>query len=95
MLLVSVGTINLKYKKKIPALDFLMSVELIVLIAALIVSWLVFAALINVVKTTVKTAIAIAAIVLVLQLVFGIAPQALWLQIVQLPQIIWHQVVGK
>ena len=72
-----------------------MSVELIVLIAALIVSWLVFAALINVVKTTLKTAIAIAAIVLVLQLVFGIAPQALWLQIVQLPQIIWHQVVGK
>ena len=72
-----------------------MSVELIVLIAALIVSWLVFAALINVVKTTVKTAIAITAIVLVLQLVFGIAPQALWQQIVQLPQIIWHQVVGK
>ena len=72
-----------------------MSVELIVLIAALIVSWLVFAALINVVKTTLKTAIAIAAIVLVLQLVFGIAPQALWQQIVQLPQIIWHQVVGK
>ena len=95
MSLVSVGTINLKYKNKIPALDLLMSVELIVLIAALIVSWLVFAALINVVKTTLKTAIAIAAIVLVLQLVFGIAPQALWLQIVQLPQIIWHQVVGK
>ena len=95
MSLVSVGTINLKYKNKIPALDLLMSVELIVLIAALIVSWLVFAALINVVKTTLKTAIAIAAIVLVLQLVFGIPPQALWLQIVQLPQIIWHQVVGK
>ena len=95
MLLVSVGTINLKYKNKIPALDLLMSVELIVLIAALIVSWLVFAALSKVVKSTVKTAIAIAAIVLVLQLVFGIAPQALWQQIVQLPQIIWHQVVGK
>ena len=70
-----------------------MSVELIVLIAALIISWLVFAALINVVKTTVKTAIAIAAIILVLQLVFGITPQALWQQIVQLPQ--WHQVIGK
>ncbi len=72
-----------------------MSVELIVLIAALIVSWLVFAALINVVKTTVKTAIAIAAIVLVLQLVFGIAPQTLWQQMTQLPEILWHLVTRK
>lgn len=95
MLLVTVGTINLKYKKKIPDLDLLMSVELIVLIAALIVSWLVFAALINVVKTTVKTAIEIAAIVLVLQLVFGIAPQALWQQMTQLPEILWHLVTRK
>jgi uncharacterized membrane protein (UPF0182 family) len=71
-----------------------MPVELIILIAALIVSWLVFTALIKVVKTTVSTAIAIAAIVLVLQLVFGINPQDLWQQITQLPQIVWHLVTG-
>jgi uncharacterized membrane protein (UPF0182 family) len=71
-----------------------MPVELIILIAALIVSWLVFTALIKLVKTTVSTAIAIAAIVLVLQLVFGINPQDLWQQITQLPQIVWHLVTG-
>ncbi len=71
-----------------------MPVELIILIAALIVSWLVFTALIKLVKTTVSTAIVIAAIVLVLQLVFGINPQDLWQQITQLPQIVWHLVTG-
>lgn len=72
-----------------------MPIELIILIAALIVSWLVFTALVKVVKTTVSTAITIAAIVLVLQLVFGVAPQELWQQITQLPQILWNLVMGK
>lgn len=72
-----------------------MPTDLIILIAALIVSWLVFTALIKVVKTTVSTAIAIAAIVLVLQLVFGINPQDVWQQITQLPQILWHVVTGN
>lgn len=72
-----------------------MPIELITLIAALIVSWLVFAALIKVLKTTVTSAIAIAAIVLILQLAFGIAPQHLWQQITQLPEILWHLVKGK
>lgn len=72
-----------------------MPTDLLILIAALIVSWLVFTALIKIVKTTVSTAIAIAAIVLVLQLVFGINPQDLWQQITQLPQILWHVVTGN
>lgn len=72
-----------------------MPIELITLIAALIVSWLVFTTLIKVVKTTVKTAITIAAIVLILQLAFGIAPQQLWQQITQLPEILSHLVKGK
>ena len=72
-----------------------MPAQLIILIAALIVSWLLFTALIKVVKTTVSTAITIAAIVLVLQLAFGIAPQDLWQEITQLPQILWHLVTGK
>ena len=72
-----------------------MPIELIILIAALIVSWLVFTALVKVVKTTVSTAITIAAIVLILQLIFGVAPQELWQQITQLPQILWNLVRGK
>ncbi len=72
-----------------------MPTDLIILIAALIVSWLVFTALIKVVKTTVSTAIALTAIVLVLQLVFRINPHDLWQQITQLPQILWHIVTGN
>ena len=71
-----------------------MPVELIILIAAVIVSWLVFTALIKIVKTTVTTAIAIAAIVLILQILFGVIPQDLWQQITQLPQIVWHLITG-
>lgn len=72
-----------------------MPIDLLILIAALIVSWLIFTALIKVVKTTVSTAIAIAAIVLVLQLAFGVNPQDLWEQITQLPQTLWHTITGN
>jgi hypothetical protein len=72
-----------------------MPVELIILIAAIVVSWLVFTALIKIVKTTATTAIAIAGIILVLQLVFGIGYQDLWQQITQLPQIVWNFVTGS
>ena len=71
-----------------------MLLDLIVIIAALIVSWLIFNWLIKVVNVTVKTAIAIAFCVLVLQLAFGIAPVELWQQITQLPQTIWQLVTG-
>lgn len=72
-----------------------MPADLIILIAALIVSWLVFTTLIKVVKTIASTAIAIAAIVLMLQLVFGIDPQDLWQQLTQLPQTLWQLVTGS
>lgn len=71
-----------------------MPVDLIVFIAAIIVSWLVFTALIKIVKTTAITAISIAAIVLGLQIGFGVVPQDLWQQITHLPQIIWHLFTG-
>lgn len=71
-----------------------MPIELIILIAALVVSWLVFTALIKIVKTTATTAIAIAGIILGLQLVFGIGYQDLWQQISQLPQLLWNLVTG-
>lgn len=71
-----------------------MLLDLIVIVAALVVSWLVFTWLIKVVNATVKTAFAIAIFVLVLQLAFGIAPVELWQQITQLPETIWQLVTG-
>jgi len=78
-----------------PSEAMAMPVELIIFIGALVVSWLVFTTLIKLVKTTVSTAIAIAIIVLVLQLLFGIGPNQLWQQVIQLPQTIWQLVTGK
>jgi succinate-acetate transporter protein len=63
-----------------------MPLEAIVLIAAIIVSWLVFTALVKILQTTLKSAFTIAAIVLVLQLLFGIGPERIWQQIVKLPE---------
>ncbi|XWK86178.1 MAG: hypothetical protein U7127_18380 [Phormidium sp.] len=68
-----------------------MPIELIVLIAALIVTFLVFTWLIKVVKATLQTALTIAIIILILQLIFGIGPSQLWQKIIELPQLIWQQ----
>lgn len=72
-----------------------MPIDLIVFIAALIVAWLVFTALIRVVKTTLSTALTVAAIVLILQIGLGVQPQQLWQQIVELPQIIRNLLPGN
>ncbi|MBK4730393.1 hypothetical protein JJD41_11040 [Oxynema sp. CENA135] len=68
-----------------------MPVDLIIIIAAFIVTWLVFMLVLNVLKATLKTAITIAAIVLALQLLFGIGPQDLWQQIIELPRLVFPQ----
>ncbi len=68
-----------------------MSVDLIILIAAIFVAWLVFTWLVKVVKASISTAITIAVIVLILQLVFGIGPQELWRQILNLPQMLFDE----
>jgi hypothetical protein len=47
------------------------------------------------VKASIGTAILIAAVVLILQLFFGIGPQDLWQQITQLPQTILRMVTGN
>lgn len=65
-----------------------MSAQLILVIASLILSWLVFTWLIKIVKTTLSTAIAAAAIVLLLQLFFGIGPHAILDTILNLPQLL-------
>ena len=67
-----------------------MSVEIIILIAVMLISWLVFTWLIKVLKASISTALAIAIIVLILQLVFGIGFQEVWQQIVQLPDTLWR-----
>ncbi|CBN57338.1 MULTISPECIES: hypothetical protein [Kamptonema] len=72
-----------------------MPLELVILLAALIVSWLAFNWAIKVLKASLGTAVAIAAIVLVLQLVFGIGPNQLLQHIINLPQTLWQMVQGK
>ncbi|MEA5596597.1 hypothetical protein [Rivularia sp. UHCC 0363] len=61
-----------------------MPTELIVLIAALFVAFIVFKALLNVVKTTFSTAIALFVIVVILS-IFGITPDDLIREITNLP----------
>jgi hypothetical protein len=63
----------------------------IIVVASLVVAFLVMAWLLKVVKTTIGTALAIAGIVLALQLFFGVGPGELWSQIVQL----WNSQLGK
>lgn len=63
-----------------------MPVEVVVVIAAVVLSWLLFRWLIKVVKATVPKAVAIAVIFLILQLVFGIGPSELWQQLNQMVQ---------
>ncbi|MGI8501639.1 MAG: hypothetical protein ACR2LR_10935 [Hassallia sp.] len=56
------------------------------MLVALIVAWVVFTILVKIVKTTVSSAMTIAAIVVLLQISYGITPQDIWNQIVNLPQ---------
>ncbi|MBW4658307.1 MAG: hypothetical protein KME15_06510 [Drouetiella hepatica Uher 2000/2452] len=66
--------------------------NLILFIAALVVSFLVFAFLVRVFKAAIGTAIAVAVIVLVLQLAFGIAPTQLLQEIRNLFDRLWQMV---
>lgn len=55
--------------------------ELAIAIGAVLVSFLVFTWLLKVVRATLRTAILVALILLVLQLLFGIGPGTLWEQV--------------
>ncbi|WP_293147637.1 MULTISPECIES: hypothetical protein [unclassified Microcoleus] len=72
-----------------------MPIELIILIASLLVSWLVFNWAFKVLKASAGTAIAIAAIVLAMQLLFGIGPNQLFQHITHLPQTLGKIIFGK
>ncbi len=56
------------------------------MIPTLILAWILFVVLWKLLKTTVKTALTIAAILVLLQIGFGITPQDIWYQIMHLPQ---------
>jgi len=62
--------------------------NLIVLLAAILISWLVFNLLIKIVKTSLNTAFLIATFILCLQIFFGVSPREIWHEIVSLPQTI-------
>jgi hypothetical protein len=68
--------------------------DVILLIAAIAISFLVLTWLVRVVKTTLKTALIIAAIVFGLQLLFGVGPSQVWQQVSQIPQALWNLLSG-
>jgi hypothetical protein len=67
-----------------------MPLQLIVSIAAIVIAWLVFTWLVKVLKASLATALSIAAIVLGLQLWFGVAPEQLKQEVLNLPQTIFQ-----
>ncbi|MGL5874987.1 MAG: hypothetical protein ACRC2R_21925 [Xenococcaceae cyanobacterium] len=71
-----------------------MPASLISFVAALILAWLVFTWLLKVVKASITTAVTMAIIVAVLQLVFGIGFEQVLQQIVRLPETIL-KLLGK
>jgi hypothetical protein len=61
------------------------------MIPTLIVAWIVFVILLKIVKTTVKNALTMAAILILLNIGFGITPQDIWHQIIHFAQTISPQ----
>lgn len=59
-----------------------MTVNLLVAIATIIIAWLLFAWLIRVFKVSLTTGLTIAAILLVLQIGFGIESQQVWQELI-------------
>jgi hypothetical protein len=72
-----------------------MPLNLIILVAAIVVSWLVFSWLLKVAKASLTTAVTIALILLILQVAFGIKPQELWQEITNLPQTLFEIFTNK
>lgn len=69
-----------------------MPVDLVVFVAALVVSGLLLTWLLRIVKTTITTAVTVAAIALVLQLLFGVGPEDLWQHVQGILQTVWQQI---
>ncbi|QSJ17166.1 hypothetical protein JYQ62_36935 [Nostoc sp. UHCC 0702] len=65
------------------------------MIPTLIVAWIVFVILWKILKTTVSYAFTIAAILVLLNVGFGITPQDIWHQVMQIAQTVKQISVGK
>ncbi|MBS9390881.1 MAG: hypothetical protein AN485_07080 [Anabaena sp. MDT14b] len=65
------------------------------MIITLLVAWIVFIILWKLIKTTIKTAIISAAVVMLLYFGFGITPQDIWQQISQFAQTFSQTLVKK
>ena len=63
-----------------------MFTEIIAIIVGIIITWLVFTWAIQVLKTSISTAIAIAVVLLILQLVFGVGYREIWQELERLIQ---------
>ncbi|MEH1782139.1 MAG: hypothetical protein V7K67_05760 [Nostoc sp.] len=65
------------------------------MIATLIVAWIVFIILWKLLKATLKSALTIAAILILLNISFGITPQDIWYHVTQFAQTISQIQSGK
>ncbi|MBH8577898.1 hypothetical protein I8752_34050 [Nostocaceae cyanobacterium CENA369] len=65
------------------------------MIPTLIVAWIIFVVLWKIIKTTVSNALTIAAILILLNIGFGITPQDIWHQIIQFAQTVSQISTGK
>ena len=63
-----------------------MSLELITIAAGIVITWLLFTALIKILKTSIKTALAIAVILFLIQIIFGISYKQVWQELERLIQ---------
>ena len=72
-----------------------MSVEIIVPIAAVVVLLLVVAWLFQVLKASIKTMLTIAAILIILQVAFGINSQDLLQEVMQIAERIYQSIFGS
>ncbi|MEB3164443.1 MAG: hypothetical protein VKK80_14530 [Prochlorothrix sp.] len=69
--------------------------NLIVLIAALVIAWLIFTWVLNVLKATLTTAFVVAIIAAALSIIVGIGPSDLFNQVLNLPQTLLDLVRGQ
>ncbi|MBN3908913.1 MULTISPECIES: hypothetical protein [unclassified Nostoc] len=65
------------------------------MIATLIVAWIVFIILWKLLKATVSSALTIAAILVLLNIGFGVTPQDIWNHITQFAQTLSQIQIGK
>ncbi|UBF26087.1 hypothetical protein K9N68_31915 [Kovacikia minuta CCNUW1] len=67
--------------------------NVILLIAAIAVCFLIFSWLLKVFRFTIGPAISIVVIMLLLKVVFGISPNQLWYEVKEIPQMVWQIVL--